>query len=175
MTFDKILHTLRPRQNGRHFTDDIFKGIFLNENVWISIKISLKFVPKGPINNIPALVKIIAWRRSGDKPLSEPMMVRLPTHICVTRPQWWQRSVHKSGSYIICILTPYTVMCLNWKINDHVSTENMYIQSMSLCAQTDILSVLYQENNPKIIIWTNVWQCLVVGYIRNVWIQINRE
>ena len=30
----------------------------------------------------------MAWRRSGDKPLSEPMMVRLPTHICVTRPQW---------------------------------------------------------------------------------------
>ena len=29
----------------------------------------------------------MAWRRSGDKPLSEPMVVRLPTHICVTRPQ----------------------------------------------------------------------------------------
>ena len=82
------INTLRPRQNGRLFLDDIFKWIFLNENVWISIKISLKFVPKGPINNIPALVQIMAWRRPGDKPLSEPMMVRLPTHICVTRPQW---------------------------------------------------------------------------------------
>ena len=51
-----ILNTLRPRQNGRRFSDDIFKRIFLNENVWISNKISLKFVPKGPINNIPALV-----------------------------------------------------------------------------------------------------------------------
>ena len=49
-------NALRPRQNGRHFPDDIFKCIFINENVWISIKISLKFVPKGPINNIPALV-----------------------------------------------------------------------------------------------------------------------
>ena len=48
----------------------------------------LKFVPKGPINNNPALVQIMAWRRLGDKPLSEPMMVRVPTHICVTRPQW---------------------------------------------------------------------------------------
>ena len=38
------------------FADDIFKCIFLNENVWISIKISLKFVPKGPIDNILALV-----------------------------------------------------------------------------------------------------------------------
>ena len=80
------LNTLRPRQNGRHFTDDIFKCILLYENAWIPI--SLKFVPKGPINNIPALVEIMAWRRPGDKPLSGPMMVRLPTHICVTRPQW---------------------------------------------------------------------------------------
>ena len=83
-----IVNPLRPRQNGRHFADDIFKCIFLNQNVWILIKISLKFFPKGPINNTPALVQIMAWRRPGDKPLSEPMMVRLPTHICVTRPQW---------------------------------------------------------------------------------------
>ena len=81
-------NTLRPRQNGRHFADDIFQCIFLNENAWISLKISLKFVPKGPINNNPAFVQIMAWRRSGDKPLSEPMMVSLMTHICVTRPQW---------------------------------------------------------------------------------------
>ena len=71
-----------------HFPDDFFKRIFLNENVWISLKISLKFVPQGPINNIPALVQIMAWRRPGDKPLSEPMIVSLLTHICVTRPQW---------------------------------------------------------------------------------------
>ena len=60
----------------------------LNENVWILIRISLKFVCKGPVNNIPALVQIMARRRRGNKPLSEPMMVRLPMHICVTRPQW---------------------------------------------------------------------------------------
>ena len=46
--------------------DDTFKRIFLNENVRISIKVSLK----GEINNNPALVEIMAWRRSGDKPLS---------------------------------------------------------------------------------------------------------
>ena len=56
----------------------------MNENVRISIKFSLKFVAKGPINNIPALVQIMAWRRPGDKPLSEPVMVSLLTHICVT-------------------------------------------------------------------------------------------
>ena len=84
----QAINTLRPRQNGRRFADNTFKRIFLNENVIILIKISLKFVPKDPIDNIPALVQIMAWRQSGDKPLSEPMMVSLLTHICVTRPQW---------------------------------------------------------------------------------------
>ena len=90
------LNTLRPRQNGRHFADDTFKHIFLNESTWISFEISLNFVPKSPINNIPALVQIMAWRRPGDKPLFEPMMIRL--HICVTRPQWVnvQRTTHSS-------------------------------------------------------------------------------
>ena len=82
------VNTLRPRRNRRHFADDIFKCIFLNENVLISIKISLKFVPYGPINNIPTLVQIMAWCRPGDKPLSEPMMISSLTHICVARPQW---------------------------------------------------------------------------------------
>ena len=99
------VNTQRPTQNGRHFPDDIFKWFFLNENVWIPIKISLKFVPNGPINNIPALVQIMAWRRSGDKPLPEPMVVSLLTHICVIRPQWvkkaWNRSVSQSWIPII--------------------------------------------------------------------------
>ena len=74
------LNTLRPRQNRQHFADDTFKRNFLNENVWISINISLKFVPKVPINNILALVQIKAWRRPGDKPLSEPMLKWLPKY-----------------------------------------------------------------------------------------------
>ena len=82
------LNTLRPRQDGRHFADDIFKCILLNEGVWIPNKISLKFVPMGRINNIPSLLQIMAWRRPGDKPLSEPMLVSSLTHICVTRSQW---------------------------------------------------------------------------------------
>ena len=83
-----MLNTLRPRQSGCHFADDTVECIFLNENVRISIKISLEFVPECPINNIPALVQLMAWRRPGNKPLSEPMMVRLSIHICITRPQW---------------------------------------------------------------------------------------
>ena len=83
-----FINTLRPRQNGRHFPDHIFKCIFLNENVWTSLKTSLKFVPRVPINNIPALDQMMAWRHLGNKPLSEPMMGSLLMQICVTWPQW---------------------------------------------------------------------------------------
>ena len=69
-----------------------FSNVFsIDENVWILLLISFKFVSKfqiNRINNIPALVEIMAWRRPGNKPLSQPTMVKLLTHICVTRPQW---------------------------------------------------------------------------------------
>ena len=83
------VNTFRLRQmDAYYFADNIFKCIFLNENVWFTIEISVKFVPKGPIKNIPALVQIMAWRRPGHKPLSDPMLISLPMHIWVTRPQW---------------------------------------------------------------------------------------
>ena len=66
-------YTLRPKQNCRHFPDDIFKCIFLNEKVWLLIKMSWKFVPNGPFDDIIAVGHIMAWRRPGDKPLSEPI------------------------------------------------------------------------------------------------------
>ena len=84
----ECFNILRPSQNGRHFSYDIFKRIFVSVNVWIPLKFSLKFVFKGAFNNIPALVQIMVWRLPGDKQLSATMMVCLPTHICVTRPQW---------------------------------------------------------------------------------------
>ena len=101
------INTLRPRQNGHHFTDDILKRILLNGNIWITIKNSLKFVPKGLINNIPALVQIMAWCHPGDKPLSEPMLISLPTHICVTRPQ----RVKCSGLYAHRACGSYQFTC----------------------------------------------------------------
>ena len=114
---------MRSRQNGRHFADDIFKCIFLNENVLIPITISLKFVPKGPINNIPALVQIMAWRRPGDKPLSEQMMVSLPTHICVARPQWVKDKFHIEFLYnfsecaAVSPATAYEIRSQKWRTN----------------------------------------------------------
>ena len=97
------VNTMVPRQNGGHFADDTFKRIFVNENVRISINISLKFVPKGLINNIPALVQIMAWRRPGDKPLSEPMRINLLAPICVTRPQWVKERFYKKASIRKCM------------------------------------------------------------------------
>ena len=79
---------LRQRHYGRFFAEDIFKCIFMKENVWITIKIPLKCVPKGSIKNIPSLGQIMAWRQPGDKTLSEAMMIIFVTHICITRPQW---------------------------------------------------------------------------------------
>ena len=131
-SIESMVNTLRPRQNGRHFADDIFKRIFFNENVWIPIQISLKFVPKGPINNIPALDRIMAWPRPGDKPLSEPMMARLPTHICVTRPQW----VNCSQNIHITVTSQWAPWCLkspaSWLFAQPRTHQRKHQSSMSL-------------------------------------------
>ena len=69
--------------------DDIFRCIFMNEKFCILIEISLKFVPKGPINNNPALVQLMAWRQIGNKPLFEPILTRFTdAYICGTRGRW---------------------------------------------------------------------------------------
>ena len=91
---------IEAETNGHCFADNIFKCIFLNENAWISIQISLKFVPWGPINNIPTLVQIMDWQAwPGDKLLCKPMMVNLLTHICVTWPQWVKKKWKSSGPW----------------------------------------------------------------------------
>ena len=57
------INTLRLRQNGRHFFSmDIFKCVVFKQNIYIPNKVSLEYGPKGPMNNIPTLVEIIAWR-----------------------------------------------------------------------------------------------------------------
>ena len=57
----KNFNTWGPRQNDRHFPDHIFKYIFVNENVWIWIKISLKFVPNGPVGLTPTRRQAFIW------------------------------------------------------------------------------------------------------------------
>ena len=110
-----VLNNQKSQTNGCNFADDIFKCIFLNEKVWIPIKISLKFVPKGPINNIPAMVRVMAWRRPSDKSLSEPMMVSLPTHICVARPQWVNYTVMWHARDTTGNKNDFSIVCAGYK------------------------------------------------------------
>ena len=65
-----------PGQNGRHFANDFFKCIFFNEKFCTLIANTLKFIPKGPIDNKSALLRVMAWRRSGDKPLLEALLTQ---------------------------------------------------------------------------------------------------
>ena len=78
---------------GRDKMASVSQTILSNAFSWMKmlefrLKFHWSFLPKDPINNVQALVQIMAWHRPGDKPLSEPMVVKLPMHICVTRPQW---------------------------------------------------------------------------------------
>ena len=127
-------NTLRPRQIRRHFPDYISKCIFLNENVWILIEISLKYVPEDSINNIAALVQIMAWRRPGDKPLSELMTVSLSTHICVTRPQWVKKKIIFKLSWWIDILS---ACCENVRrmLQNSIDDKSTLVQVMAWCRQ----------------------------------------
>ena len=107
------VNTFRPRKNDRLFPDGIYKCIFLNENVWISIKISLKFV-KGPINNIPSLVRKWLGIGQATSHCLNQWWCSLLTLLWVTRPQrvyYFQRTdpcfwkalckIHAQGSYIV--------------------------------------------------------------------------
>ena len=94
-----VVNTFRQRKNGRHFADAIFKCILLNVNILISLKISLKFDPKDRVNKMSASAQIMVSRQPGDKPLSEPtepIMVNLMTHICLTWPQWVKSAYKKT-------------------------------------------------------------------------------
>ena len=88
---------LRPTQNGHHFPEEILKWIILNENLWISNNISLRIVPMGPINHIPARVQIMVWHRPG-----------------VWRPQWFKMFWHLS------FYTASNIKCDHWTDLIHI-------------------------------------------------------
>ena len=83
------LNSSPPGQNGRHFEDDTFKCIYMNENFCISIRISSNFALWSPIDNNPALVQVMAWRGT---------VVKSLTHICGTRGRW----VNEMYSVLTC-------------------------------------------------------------------------
>ena len=129
---------------GRDKMDAISQTTFSSTFSWMKIfefriKISLKFVPSGSINNIPALVQIMAWHRPGDKPFSEPMMVNLPTHICVTRPQWVNDKdglTHQLNSQLCKFRSTYVSYrnCMYITCNNYINRRNINVHLIQLLA-----------------------------------------
>ena len=124
VTRTQSVNTLRLRQNGCQFTDDIFKFFFLNEYVWISIEISMEVILRGSINNIPASCQMIAWHRPGDEPLSELLMIRLSTHICVTRHQWVKLQNWNTGTVLLFQCRRHSSASFIWFYIPNINTQS---------------------------------------------------
>ena len=141
------INALRPKWlpfRRRHLQTHFLQWICLN-----LITISLKSIPKVRINNIPASVQIKAWRRPGNKPLSEPMMVALRMYICVTRPQWVNGSQYSAYNYSHFIL--YTPLFRNshkiYSRGDGFSIKMpAYQYEKSHCGDKAILPLSYLQN-----------------------------
>ena len=138
------VNTLGPRQNGCQSPDDTFKCIFLNENVRILIEISLKFVPKGPIDNKPALAQIMAWRWPGDKPLSEPMLAS------VSGPQWVKMFFTSPDLAVSIAVDIYSVE----------SCKKYWMDAILLCCIDVITSCGYSGITWDMLFWWPCWEPL---------------
>ena len=123
----------------------MFSNIFSWRRMLEFRLISLKFVPKGPINSITTLVQIMAWRRPGDKPLSEPIMVRLPTHLCVTRPQWVY--VMSSTWFLFGINIPHDDNTL--RIRNHYDDVIMGTIASQITSLAIVYSIVYSSADQR--------------------------
>ena len=132
-----FIKTLRPRQNGHHFADDILWYISLNGNALISIKIPMTFVPKDPITTFPALFQIMAWRRTDDKPLYEPMLINLPT-------------LSEYRLRIVCWL--YRVLCLSWD-NSESTPERVCYKTKHMNSEHNCSGLQACQNALLSVIW----------------------
>ena len=137
---EDIINSSPPGQNGRHFADNVFRCIFVNEKFFIMIKFSLKFVPKGQIDNNTALVEIMAWRRIGNKPLSEPYQCWPDslTHISSSRGRWVKQRLY------VYILGWTAFLRLSTHTHMHIWLYrlNKYLQeSIQLCKKYNFLIV----------------------------------
>ena len=146
-----------PKQNCRHFAIRLqhFQMHFLNENVWILIKISLKFFPSGPINNIPALVQSMAWHRHY---LKQWWLVYW--RICVTRPQWVYRvtpSIYHATSleqmvvHIVLASHQYTCV-LHWQ-----HTHNHIAKIIDNFGKKRCHFVQAKISHTELIFWQTLW------------------
>ena len=153
------LNELRQRQNGRHFTDNIFKCIIFNKTFWIVIQISLKFVSKGPMTQIMA--QIMAWCQTGDTSLTVPMMVKSAIHI--TQPQWINSLAPGRCENIFTnlffkhilrtdIWSTSCEICLNWVPQNPTDDRSALVHVMAWCHQAT--SHYLSQSWPRcVVIW----------------------
>ena len=156
-----VFNTLRPRQDGPLFADDIFKCIFLNENISISIKISLKFIPKGPIDNTPALVQIMSWCRLGDKPLYEPKLFSLLTT--------YMRHLASMSYWTIFLEMVELLSSIdNCSILQNISNLRM----LSMLATMTILNILSHNSLASLIPMVNLHLLMqsISGWVTDAWL-----
>ena len=89
----------------------LLRFIFMNENDCILIQISLKFVPLGPTNTKQALVRIMTWHRTGDKPFSKCGLNLIPAWMSntssLTYPSPYFTSVAGEVWKTICNFIPH--------------------------------------------------------------------
>ena len=123
------------------------------------------------MNNIPALVQMVAWHRSGDKPLSGPMMAKfnLMTHICVTRPQWTKiktRIFSTSNPFDLirakyCAQTELLHAVVNTSVN-LMPLPGSFRDRQSLCGaiwDTDVWTSRYQNYFEYQTVYSSVLNC----------------
>ena len=114
--------------NGRNFSEDIFKYVYLNENCCFFIVILLKFVPHFQVNNIPALFQIIAWCRSGDNHCLIQCRPSLLMHICVCRSEWnWYGEALEDAVLYVCSLLDFIVLKCSIPLDELITKFDMYI------------------------------------------------
>ena len=97
--------------------DDVI--MFMNENLCILIWISLKYVPKGSIENKSAMVQVIVCRRTGDNRYLNQCLPSSPTHMCMIRERWanlvisCQKSLSHTAGFlcIICFVSGFIFHC----------------------------------------------------------------
>ena len=121
----RLLNSSTSAQNGRYFTDNILKHIFMNYKICILIRFSPKFVPQGPIDNKSAVVQVIVCRWTGNKPLRDPMLTHF-THIFGTRAKWVNNITYEISS-LYCL----TLVCYGWM--DRFSCVHEIFQTHFVC------------------------------------------
>ena len=152
-------------QNDHHFADDIFKCIFLNEKILILIRISLKFIPKGPIYNKWALVQVMAWHRIGDKPLPEPMLTQFTDaymrHCGGDELRLFWSVFGVCCRCDICDIVPVIALCLTAMMKLDCTWCNMgHHWHHHLCMDTNKYTLCMQATVPPL--WT--WHSAIPGY-----------